>query len=541
MLSLEIGGTAESLLTQFSEVPLYFTLGTLGGVLGSTFNRINAFLNKLRKKYYGKISHCKWKHTVFKLMESSFLSALTSILMIALALHFGICRPAEAEDEAFRFIHRYNCPPGEINELGSLLFGSREESIKDVLTDPAAFAPNTLLSLGLLFLCLMIVTFGVALPTGMFMPTVLVGSSFGGYAGLLIKENYLSQVHPSDFALIGAAAFLAGSQRNIVSLCVILMEGTGNTKALIPVIMTVICARTVGDLLSEGIYEELMELRGYPFLEHVTKPSYDMYTAGDVMSEALSTVNTKTTAAFVEDLLATTPHSAFPVVDAGGHYRGIVRRDQLVAVLECKIYIESEEPCHEASKCQSADNEVDHKWANNLRKDYTLMNRALRIDDGLYRSFRLRRAAATQMKQKDSAHVESQGSFPGEGATTWLEGNVLTSEHDDEIILADDTLPAGTVPHGEEGSTRAVLKKMDGNIIIAIPPTERLYHVDVGAIMNKGAISVQEDCPLSRAFDIFTSMGLRHMPVLKSDGTVAGMITRFDLSEEYVRERVTYF
>lgn len=34
MLSLEIGGTAESLLTQFSEVPLYFVLGTLGSILG---------------------------------------------------------------------------------------------------------------------------------------------------------------------------------------------------------------------------------------------------------------------------------------------------------------------------------------------------------------------------------------------------------------------------------------------------------------------------------------------------------------------------
>ena len=125
------------------------------------------------------------------------MSALSSVSMIAMVLFFGICRPAEAEDEAFQFIHRYNCPQGEINELGSLLFGSREESIKDVLTDPSAFAPATLLTLGLLFLCLMIVTFGIALPTGMFMPSVLVGSSLGGFAGVLVKESYLPQVHPS--------------------------------------------------------------------------------------------------------------------------------------------------------------------------------------------------------------------------------------------------------------------------------------------------------------------------------------------------------
>lgn len=317
------------------------------------------------------------------------------------------------------------------------------------------------------------------------------------------------------------------------------MEGTGNTKSIIPVIITVICARTVGDLLSEGIYEELMELRDYPYLDHKEKPSYDSINTSDVMSKATKTIKMKPSARSIEDILATTPHSAFPVIDDTGHYRGMVRRDQLIAALECKIYIEAVENIGigRASVRSTADSATERGWASHVRRDYTLMNRALHIDDGLYRSFRFSRRAAAPSVDNDISD-NNPGTFPpAYGDTTWLEGNVLTSEHDDEIILADDTLPAKTVPHGE-GSSRAHLKKVIGNIVISIPPEERLCHVDVGAIMNKCAISVLEDCPLSRTFDIFTSLGLRHLPVLKPDGKVVGMITRCNLNDDYVHEKI---
>ena len=83
---------------------------------------------------------------------------------------------------------------------------------------------------GLLAFPLMVLTFGIPLPSGIFMPTILIGSSLGGYAGLKIQEIYNPHVSTSIFALLGAAALLAGIQRSTVSLCVILMEGTGDTK-----------------------------------------------------------------------------------------------------------------------------------------------------------------------------------------------------------------------------------------------------------------------------------------------------------------------
>ena len=106
------------------------------------------------------------------------MSLTTTLVMLALPLGASwACKEVEASsgaEEAFKL--RYNCPQGYYNEIGSLLFRSREESIKDILTDPASFEPETLLSSAGVFLGLMVVTFGISVPSGMFMPTVLVGA-----------------------------------------------------------------------------------------------------------------------------------------------------------------------------------------------------------------------------------------------------------------------------------------------------------------------------------------------------------------------------
>jgi chloride channel 7 len=100
----------------------------------------------------------------------------------------------------------------------------------------------------------MMITFGVALPSGLFMPSLLTGSSLGGYAGIMIQEHFLETVVPAHMALLGAAAMLGGIQRTTVSLCVILMEATGQTKVLIPLIISIVVARYVGDIFNDGYY-----------------------------------------------------------------------------------------------------------------------------------------------------------------------------------------------------------------------------------------------------------------------------------------------
>lgn len=53
--------------------------------------------------------------------------------------------------------------------------------------------------------------------------------------------------------------------------------------------------------------------------------------------------------------------------------------------------------------------------------------------------------------------------------------------------------------------------------------------IDLTAFMNPAPISVLTSCPLVRAYILFRSLGLRHMPVVDFQNNVCGMITRNDL------------
>ena len=488
MLSLEIIENEDSNLTRIQVVPLYMVIGCCGGIIGTIFNNTYAFMNYKRKAFYDVILNKPNTYLFFKLLESALISILTSFSMLTLAINADwACKAIKGTEESFDpgFLHRYNCPPRQINEIGSLLFGSREESIRDILTNPDEFEPETLLAVGVLFLGLMMITFGVALPTGMFMPTVLTGASLGGYSGLIFKSQFPG-IHAADFALIGAAAFLAGMQRNTVSLCVILMEGTGQTRVLIPVIITVVCARTVGDFLSEGIYEIGMELKQYPFLIHYTKTHYDMFTAADIMNKNYHCINDIENAGAIESLLHCSLQQAFPVISQETkEYRGMIHRDQLVAALCDKGYLEnmnsqmdqSEETLFDLEKIEQCDEKYDISPYNR---------------DDVLESY---------------------------------DGSKMIAEMED------------TIHYGNDKNTKTPEDKLNENVIVHIPQNKKVKRVDVGSLMNRAAFTVLVDCPLSRAYDLFVSMGLSHLPVIGERGQVVGIISRQCLLEHNVEAK----
>ena len=80
-------------------------------------------------------------------------------------------------------------------------------------------------------------------------------------------------------------------QRSTVSTCVILVEGTGQMRILLPVMIVVVIANYVAQLIHEdGVYEVLMKLKGYPYLEHSKDDCYDVFMVRDVMSSPPVTV-----------------------------------------------------------------------------------------------------------------------------------------------------------------------------------------------------------------------------------------------------------
>ena len=270
-------------LNRVAELPLYIFVAIVGGGLGGLFCKGWGLVQSYRKRQFQSMR----RRNTWKLTEVALLSILTSTLTYHLPLWPVFCRLVSIDDDlvsddatnTYRYhAHQFDCPPGHINELADIFFGSREDAIGAILTAPEQFSIWTLFTVSAMFYPLMLLSSGVAIPSGIFMPTFLIGSSLGGVAGLLFQRWISAELSPSTFALLGAAALLAGIQRSTVSLCVILVEGTGQVKILIPVVITVVVAQYVAELVyKNGLYETSIKINRYPFLEHQEMKVYDIF------------------------------------------------------------------------------------------------------------------------------------------------------------------------------------------------------------------------------------------------------------------------
>lgn len=87
----------------------------------------------------------------------------------------------------------------------------------------------------------------VAVPSGLIVPALGAGAIFGRLVGQVVSDT-----SPAIFAMVGAAAFLAGVSRMTVSLTVIMLELTGEVEYIPPFMIAILTAKVVVD----GLHEE---------------------------------------------------------------------------------------------------------------------------------------------------------------------------------------------------------------------------------------------------------------------------------------------
>ena len=148
------------------------------------------------------------------------------------------------------------------------------------------------------------------------------------------------------FALIGAAAGLGGMARMTISLVVILLEATGDIQYLVPLMLTVMLARWVGNCFNEGLYDIHIHLKNIPLLEE-SDPEHGIVdiSVGDVMTPHPICFPPLISVYEVFGLLQRNRHHAFPVVgpvvgapleEEGGVAAG---RDVLLGMVPRKVGI----------------------------------------------------------------------------------------------------------------------------------------------------------------------------------------------------------
>lgn len=238
----------------------------------------------------------------------------------------------------------FQCPPGYYNDLASLFLNTNDDAIRKL------FSPKTtkVFHFGSLFIyfvtiyCLGIITYGIAIPSGLFIPVILAGAAYGRLFGRLFES--VTNVDRGLFALLGAASFLGGTMRMTVSLCVILLELT-NDLLLLPLVMLVLLvSKSVADCFNKGVYDQILKIKGLPYLEAHAEPYMRNLVTSDVVAGPLVSFSGIEKVENILHALSNTGHNGFPVIDEppfsdAPELCGLVLRSHLLVLLKEKIFL----------------------------------------------------------------------------------------------------------------------------------------------------------------------------------------------------------
>lgn len=237
----------------------------------------------------------------------------------------------------------FQCPPGHYNDLASLFLNTNDDAIRNLFSGGTdnEFYISTLFVFFAAIYFLGIITYGIAVPSGLFIPVILAGASYGRLVGTLLGS--ICDLDKGLFALLGAAAFLGGTMRMTVSVCVILLELTNDLLMLPLVMLVLLVSKTVADSFNRGVYDQIVTMKGLPYMEAHAEPYMRNLVAGDVVSGPLITFSGVEKVGNIVHALRLTGHNGFPVIDEppfsdAPELCGLVLRSHLLVLLKGKRF-----------------------------------------------------------------------------------------------------------------------------------------------------------------------------------------------------------
>ncbi|PVU84601.1 hypothetical protein BB559_007536 [Furculomyces boomerangus] len=257
------------------EIPFFFILGIFGGIWGAFYNHLNSSINKFRRKSF--LSR-------FGATEVFFVTLLT--LMISYhnpATRMGL---GQMVGDLFQECNATNDTENSIFCVGgNNTFGHVLKNLAVALVVRGSLA---------------IITFGIKVPSGLVLPSMSIGAIFGRLVGTFVEHaaeelnwSFLPKcdgksgycVTPGVYALVGAGATLTGATRTTISVAVIMFELTESLTYTLPVMIAIITAKLVADAWNpSSIYEMIMSLAGYPFLDTTTNYIFNKQYASELVN-----------------------------------------------------------------------------------------------------------------------------------------------------------------------------------------------------------------------------------------------------------------
>lgn len=328
------------------ELVIFLAIGIMGGLIGACFNAANEAITHWRIKHVNHTPQLRF-------IEVLCVSSLVTIVGFGLPFVWNECQPLpdtstmnDHQSELVNELVPFNCVAGEeYNEMASLIFNDANGAIKLLFhMHNHVFSPIALFIFFAFYITLATITYGIAVPSGLFVPSLLSGAAFGRLVGNLVyKLNPTAYAFSNTYSLIGAAAVLGGMARMTISLTVILLEATGNEQFALPLMITLFTARVVGSLFNDDLYHIHIHLKkGVHFLEAELRSitGHHQLMAGHVMSSYVAFVRPIEKVGVIVDMLTSCDHSCFPVVDTNDKdiLFGTIHRHILCTLLDKRAY-----------------------------------------------------------------------------------------------------------------------------------------------------------------------------------------------------------
>ena len=486
-------------------VPFTF-VSIAGGILGAAFSEIYRVTSRLRR-HLGR----------FELVDVAAMTVLSSLVAFIAPVLWGVCIPLPPSWEGNSEVAvQFQCPTSQYNDMATAFLSYREGVISaflEIRSDSFAdrFSHQTLLFFTILFMVLMVLSYGTAVPSGLFMPLILVGASGGLLCGLSLMtllEHFnidTSSMSPGLYGLVGAASMLGGTFRSSISLVVILLEGTGAVQFLLPILLTVTIAKWVGDCFNHSLYDVDLDLRHVPFLHHEPSHAMSSMRARDLCPQMkrrgefekdASPVTMEGTPDSVESPPVSLGEEGFQVDWMPEAAEGSVDR-----TVHCVLSVSGVE------RLTSVLLKTRHNGFPVVEE---------RIRDG-----RRRRVLVGLMLRSQLA-VLLVNHF-------WVPVGDEARPTSADYNSIDDQMR--TYHHVYFFGRRDLASSMTSLESLNITRSDFDRQVDLRPFMNL-PIAVNYDMPAVKVFRLFRTLGLRHVPLVNQYNEVMGMVTRKDIVAE---------
>ncbi|XP_043387828.1 chloride transport protein 6 isoform X3 [Chelonia mydas] len=356
----------------------------------------------------------------------------------------------------------------------------------------------------------------------------------------LVSYIGLDHIYSGTFALIGAAAFLGGVVRMTISLTVILIESTNEITYGLPIMITLMVAKWTGDFFNKGIYDIHVTLRGVPLLEWETEVEMDKLRASDIMEPNLTYVYPHTRIQSLVSILRTTVHHAFPVVTENrGNEKEFMKGNQLISnnirFKKSSILTRAGEQRKRSQSMKS----YPSSELRNMCDEHIAPEEPPEKEDLLQQMLERRYTPYPNLYPDQS---------PSEEWTMEERFRPLTFHG---LILRSQlvTLLVRGVCYSESQSSTSQPRLSYAEMAEDYPRYPDIHDldltllnprmiVDVTPYMNPSPFTVSPNTHASQVFNLFRTMGLRHLPVVNAVGEIVGIITRHNLTHEFLQARL---